>query len=138
MPWNTLNQPPLLGSSLLYRKRNVEYGITPTAFSLFCLFRFKRIRYSLNFILLKTKICRLKNVVFQDTSRSTSNTNTRLKSFLREGQRIQFLLEMNCQHCLFLALLCMTKINIGLEIISLNGNFWSNKTRFWTILFQRK
>ena len=44
-------------------------------------------------------LSRLKNVVFQDMSRSTSNTNERLKSFLYEEQRIQFLLKMNCQHC---------------------------------------
>ena len=42
MPWNTLKRPPFLGSFPLYRKRKVKHGITPTAFSHFCLFGFKR------------------------------------------------------------------------------------------------
>ena len=45
---------------------------------------------------------------------STPNTKERFQSFLYEGQRIQFLLKMNCQHCLFLVLLCMTYRNLDL------------------------
>ena len=33
---------------------------------------------------------------------------------------------MNCQHCQFMVLLCMTYINLGLVIISLYGTFWSH------------
>ena len=43
-----------------------------------------------------------------------SNTKDKFKSFLYEGQRTQFLLKINCQHCLFLVLLCMTYRNLDL------------------------